>query len=151
MKHGFLTMDRSSPKERRGLSRASATAALLIGYYVVGLAANLCFKEGGTDPSRRLFYFIVGNALGITSTALLMGVYARMNVNLAMVLATSGSFVLVQLTFWLLYHSPLTWLQWLGILLVGAGTAMASRADKARNAAPEKELAGPLAARKEVP
>jgi drug/metabolite transporter (DMT)-like permease len=112
------------------LSRKSATAALLIGYYVIGLAASVCFKEGGTDPSHRLFYFIVGNALGISSTALLMGVYARMNVNLAMVLATSGSFILGQMTFWLLYHSPLTWLQWLGILLVGAGTAMASCTEK---------------------
>ena len=128
------------------MSGASATAALLIGYYVIGLAGSLCVKEGGTDPSRRLFYFIIGNALGITSTALLMGLYARLNVNRAMVLATSGSFVLGQLMFWLLYHSPLTWLHCLGILLVGAGNAMASRADTARSAVPEKELAGPQAA-----
>ena len=124
-------MDRPLAKERWGLSRASATVALMLGYYLIGLAASLCFKEGGTDPSRRLFYFIVGNAFGITSTALLMGVYARMNVNLAMVLATSGSFVLVQLAFWLLYHSPLTWPQCLGILLVAIGTALASRAGPA--------------------
>ena len=114
--------------EPRKFSRAGATAALLFGYYALGLAANLCFKEGGTAPSRRVCYFVVGNVFGIASTALLMGVYARMNVNLAMVLATSGSFVLVQLTFWLLYHSPLTWLQCMGILLVAIGTAMASRA-----------------------
>lgn len=122
-------MDRSSPKEGRGSSRASAPVALLVGYYVIGLAANLCFKEGGTDASRRLFYFVIGNAFGITSTALLMGVYARMNVNLAMVLATSGTFVLVQSAFWIVYHSPLTWLQCLGIGLVAVGTAMASRAE----------------------
>lgn len=142
-------MDRSSSKERPGLSRMNATVALLIGFYVVNLAASLCFKEGGTDPSRRVFYFIVGNILGISSTALLMGVYARMNVNLAMVLATSGSFVLVQLTFWFLYHSPLTWLQCLGILLVGIGATMASQADKVQSAAQESGLIGHLAVREE--
>ncbi len=114
----------------------NATAVLLSGFYVVNLAACLCFKEGGTNVSDRTFYFIVGNILGITSTALLMGVYARMNVNLAMVLATSGSFVMVQVLFWLLYRSPLTWLQCIGILLVGIGTVMASRADKVQRSTP---------------
>lgn len=128
----------------------SVTVALLIGFYVFNLAASLCFKEGGTDVSRRIFYFIVGNALGISSTALLMGVYARMNVNLAMILTTSGSFLLVQLVFWLLYHSPLSGLQGLGILMVGIGTVMASRADKDQSAAPESGLAGPLAVREEA-
>jgi small multidrug resistance pump len=129
----------------------SATVALLIIYYVFGLAGSLCFKEGGTDASRRVFYFIVGNACGITSTGLLMGVYARMNVNLAMVLASSGTFLTVQAAFWFLYRSPLTCLQCLGILLVAVGTAMASLANKARSAAPGPTLAGPLAAREGGP
>ncbi len=101
-------------------------AALLAGYLVVGLAANFCFKEGGTDTSHRLFWFIGGNVLGITSTSLLMGLYARMNVNLAMVLATSGSFLLMQGAFWIVYHTPLTALQLGGIAMVGAGTVLAS-------------------------
>ena len=122
-------MDQAAISEQRRPRHATATVALLVGYYVINLAASLCFKEGGTEPSRRLFYFIVGNAFGITSTALLMGVYARMNVNLAMVLATSGGFVLVQLVFWLVYHTPLTGVQCLGILLVAIGTAMASRVE----------------------
>lgn len=99
---------------------------LMIGYCVLGVAAALCFKEGGSDSSSRTFYFIVGNAFGVASTALLMGVYARMNVNLAMVLAVSGNFLLVQAAFWLLYHSPLTSLQCAGILLVGVGIVIAS-------------------------
>lgn len=118
---------RALNNKRRGL----LTAALLMGYYVLGLGANLCFKEGGSHASRWLFYFIVGNAMGIASTALLMGVYARMQVNLAMVLATSGIFALVQFSFWLIYHSPLTWLQGVGILLVGIGTTLAARTETA--------------------
>ena len=99
---------------------------LLAGYLALGLATNFCFKEGGTDAAHRLPYFIGGNLLGITSTALLMGVYARMNVNLAMVLATSGAFLLMQCAFWLVYHTHLTAVQITGILMVGAGTVLAS-------------------------
>ncbi len=99
---------------------------MLLGYYILGLGANFCFKEGGTDAVHRGYYFIGGNLLGITSTALLMGVYARMNVNLALVLATSGAFLLQQGSFWLVFHTPLTVLQAGGILLVGAGTVLAS-------------------------
>ena len=73
--------------------------------------------------------FLFALHLGCLLEPRLMVDISRVNVNLAMVLATSGSFVMVQLAFWLLYHSPLTWLQCLGILLVGLGTAMASRAE----------------------
>ena len=112
----------------RSRRKPGATAALLVAYLAFNLGAGLCIKEGGTDAAHRLMYFVCGNALGITSTAFLMGVYARMNVNLAMVLATSGGFLSVQLVFWLLYRSPLTWVQGFGVLMVAAGTAMASRA-----------------------
>ena len=48
---------------------AATTALLLAGYYVIGLAANFCFKEGGTDAAHRLAYFIGGNAFGIISAS----------------------------------------------------------------------------------
>jgi hypothetical protein len=102
------------------------TLALMAGYYVVGLCANICFKEGGTDAAHRLQYFIGGNILGITSTALLMGVYSRMQVNIAMLAASVGTFVLVQATFWVAYHSAVTPLQFAGIALAGIGSAMAT-------------------------
>jgi len=107
-------------------NQVKVTAVLLAGYLAVGLVANFCFKEGGTDAPHRLAYFICGNALGIASTGLLMGVYARMNVNLAMMLATSGGFLLMQGAFWIVYHTPLTALQVAGIALVGAGMVLAS-------------------------
>ena len=135
MKNGSQTCD-GSPGAGRPWQ---ATALLLAGYYAVGLAANFCFKEGGTDAAHRLLYFIGGNALGITSTAFLMSVYARMNVNFAMVLATSGAFLLQQVSFWAVYHTPLTVLQAAGILMVGAGTVLASIKPAERPAVPETD------------
>ncbi len=102
------------------------TLILLAGFLLLNLAASICFKEGGTDAAHRLHYFIGGNVLGISSTALMMGLYKRMNVNLAMVLVTCGSSVLVQLTFWRMYHTPLTVLQVAGIALTILGTAIAT-------------------------
>lgn len=131
----------SSSQGRWNWRRVGVTGALLFGYFIISLGANLCFKEGGTDEPHRMLYFIIGNVLGITSTALLMGVYSRMQVNLAMVLATSGTFALVQLTFWLLYHSSLTWLQGGGIVLVGVGTVLAACAGKAPASAEPVQLA----------
>lgn len=117
-----------------------ATVLLLAGYYVIGLAATLIVSEGATDEAHWLRYFIVGNALGITSTAFLMGLYARMNANLALVLATSGAFLLQQVTFWLVYRTQLTKAQAAGILLVGVGTVLASLKPAAKRAVEEPSL-----------
>ena len=116
------------------MSRRRAATLLMLGYWVVGMAAGLCFKEGGTGPSHRLHYFVAGNVFGISSTALLMGLYAPMNVNLAMVIATSGAFVLFQLTLWSVYRTPITQAQWLGTSLVGVGIALAVRRSERRAA-----------------
>jgi hypothetical protein len=107
-------------------ARWCVTTALLAGYWALGLGGNFCFKEGGTDPGHFVAYFVGGNLLGISSTALLMGVYARLNANLTLVLATSGAFFLQQVSFWLVYHSALTAIQAGGIVLVGVGTVLAS-------------------------
>jgi len=106
--------------------RIRAIVLLLAGQLALGLAANFCFKEGGTDVACRLHYFIGGNLCGILSTVLLMGLYARMNVNVAMVLATSGGFLLMQAAFWMAYQTRLTTVQIGGILMVAAGIMLAS-------------------------
>lgn len=111
---------------------------LLLVFLVLNLAATYCVKEGGADGAHRLHYFIVGNLFGITSTAAVMGLYKRMNVNLAMVLATCGSSVVVQLTFWKWYHTPLTAVQVCGIALTILGTAVALGT---RGVEPAKEMA----------
>jgi len=123
---------------------AKATTVYLIGYWVIGLAANILFKEGGTAAGHRLlylvlgnvlgitsahgqeagryvFYFVLGNAMGITSTWFLVRLYARMNVNLAMLLAVGGAFISFQVALWLIYQAQLTFLQCAGNVTVLAG------------------------------
>ena len=103
---------------------SKAVAGYVLGYWAIGLAAGICFKEGGTDAGHRLLYFVLGNALGITSTWFLVRLYTRMNVNLAMLVACGGAFILFQVAVWLIYHARLTLVQWAGILTVVAGMAM---------------------------
>jgi multidrug transporter EmrE-like cation transporter len=104
-----------------------ATAGYFLGYWAIGVAAGVCFKEGGTDSGHRLLYFVVGNVLGISSTWFLVRLYARMNVNLAMLLAGGGGFIIFQVALWLIYHVQLTLAQWAGILMVLAGMVMTLR------------------------
>ena len=146
-----MTGPPSGCEKRTETSGRRAATWLMLGYWAVGLAAGLCFKEGGTSVSQRLPYFIVGNVLGISSTALLMGVYARMNVNLAMLIATSGAFVLFQLTLWAVYHTAITPVQWFGTLLVGVGMVLALRRGDRRAAAPVPEKSAPSAEEKVWP
>ncbi len=101
-----------------------AIAGCFLGYWAIGLAAGVCFKEGGTDPAHRLPYFLLGNVLGISSTWFLVRLYGRMNVNLAMLVASGGAFIIFQVALWLIYRVRLTPLQWAGILMVAAGMAM---------------------------
>ncbi|MEI8241830.1 MAG: hypothetical protein WCI17_01045 [bacterium] len=105
---------------------STATLALLAVNLLLNLAASICFKEGGTNAAHRWHYFIGGNVLGISATVFMMGIYQRMNANLAMVLVTAGSGLLVQFAFWALYRSPLTGLQWAGIALTVAGSILAT-------------------------
>ncbi len=88
----------------------------LLGYSLLGLAANFCFKECGTHPDRTWFYFILGNTFGPLSLIFLMGVYARMNANLAAALSMGLSAISVQVAFWWVYKTHLAPIQWLGFL-----------------------------------
>jgi len=103
---------------------SKAITGYFLGYWAIGLAAGVCFKEGGTDSGHRLLYFLLGNVLGISSTWFLVRLYARMNVNLAMLVASGGGFIIFQVALWLIYHVRLTLLQWAGILMVAAGMVM---------------------------
>lgn len=111
----------------------------MAGYWGLNVIAGLCFKEGGSDGARRWWYFLAGNAAGITSTALLMGIYARMNVNLALAIVTSGTFFLLQLAFCVVFGTVLSLAQWLGIALASIGIALALRSGKDAPAAEERQ------------
>jgi drug/metabolite transporter (DMT)-like permease len=112
-------------------SRRSSVAAivtLLAANLLLNLGASVCFKEGGTDAVHRWHYFVGGNVLGITATALMMALYKRMNANLATMLVSGGSGTLIQFAFWLLYRAPLTGLQVAGIAMTVFGMVIATGA-----------------------
>jgi drug/metabolite transporter (DMT)-like permease len=100
--------------------------ALLAANLLLNLVASICFKEGGTDTAHRLEYFVGGNVLGISATALMMGLYKRLNANLAMMLVTGGSGIMVQVVFWLVYRTELTGLQMGGITMTVLGMVIAT-------------------------
>lgn len=101
-------------------------AALLAGILLLNLSAAILYKEGGTSPDHRFWLCLAGNILGVSATALLMRLYRRMNVNLAMVLVVGGGGIATQLAFWRIYLTPLTALQVAGIALALLGTVLAT-------------------------
>jgi small multidrug resistance pump len=120
--------------------KARATILFFVCYWTVGVAAGLCFAAGGTDAGHWWRYFLAGNALGITSTWFLIKIYARMNVNLAMLVAGGGAFVIFQGASWLLFRAQVSLAQWAGILVVLAGMTLAMKGG--RPVSSEKEPCG---------
>ncbi len=107
-------------------------AANLLIFWAMQIFANLAFKYGSVGNAGRstrwLLGFISGNVVGASSIWFLMQIYASMpgNSNLASVLAGSGGFIGSQVLLAWLFRSRLTFVQWMGIMLVAVGTAVAT-------------------------
>jgi multidrug transporter EmrE-like cation transporter len=97
----------------------------LIIFVILNTLASLCFKESGTSPTHGWQYFMVGNIFGPLSLIFLMLAYGRLNLNIASALAIGGSALVIQVTFWLVYGTHLTPLQWGGIALAIIGAVLA--------------------------
>jgi len=96
----------------------------IIACWITGLSGGLLFWLVGVTAEWRIGCFIGGNLFGMTSTWFLMKMYSVMNVNVAAVLSSAGSFIVFQLILWKLFHASLSGLQWLGLTLVAAGMVM---------------------------
>ena len=102
--------------------RRFKTPFLLALYCVIGCAGGLLFREAGVVEDWKWFLFVGGNLFGITSTWVMMKIYACMsNANLANLYASSFSFLLGQLAMWILFHSKLTGPQVVGLSVMLAG------------------------------
>ena len=105
---------------------------LLLIFWALQVAAFVIFKYGssaGQGHSRRWWIcFVGGNLPGGASMYFLMRIYALMpnNPNLAIVLAGSGAFIASQVALAWIFHSRLSRIQWVGVALVAAGTAVAT-------------------------
>jgi drug/metabolite transporter (DMT)-like permease len=97
----------------------------IIAYWTIGIIAGLLFRLGGVTAELRVWCFIGGNLFGITSTWFLMKLYSSMNVNIATVISSAGTFILFQFILWKYFHSPLSGLQWLGLAMMAVGIVMA--------------------------
>jgi len=78
--------------------------------------AQIFFKTGSLHPDKWLLFFILGNVFGASSIWFLMMLYKNMNVNIALALATGGSFLLTQIVLSFVFRSSFNWIQIVGIL-----------------------------------
>jgi multidrug transporter EmrE-like cation transporter len=98
---------------------------LYLGLFIVmQVLAQAIFKWGSLVPGRSVWGLVIGNIFGVSSTWLLILLYRFMNVNVAFAIAFGLSFVCVQITLFLIFHSSLTIGQWAGISLITIGIVM---------------------------
>ncbi len=104
---------------------------LLVIFWSMQIAAFILFKFGSLGDShhssRWMKCFVGGNVVGATSIIFLMRIFSKFpeNPNLAYVLAIVGGGIGCQLATALVFRSRLSFVQWSGIVLALAGTALA--------------------------
>ena len=95
-------------------------------FFVLQVSAGLLFKFGSLHKEYWTACCIAGNVFGITSTWFLMMVYRHLNPNVSEAICRGGYFVLIQLSFFLIYNSRLNMIQWGGIVIIIAGILLVS-------------------------
>jgi drug/metabolite transporter (DMT)-like permease len=108
--------------------RMVITVLLFLCFWALQAGANVFFKMGSGTPQRWWLGFVAGNLLGMSSIYLLMRLYARMDVHVALAIAGGGAFLAVQAALALAFGGRPTALQWAGFLLVAAGMVLATLA-----------------------
>jgi len=99
--------------------------ALLLGvFWTMQTVAQLLFKWGSLSDSRWLTGFLFGNLFGFSSIWLMMLVYKVINPNIALGLATAGSFLLGQLAISAVFETALASLQWFGMVVIVTGVML---------------------------
>jgi len=102
----------------------------LLIFWGMQIVCHVLLKYGSTSPGRWLPCFVIGNAVGVSSTWFLMLLYTRMNPNIALGLGLGGGFLFAQLALALLFHSRLSGVQFAGIVAIAAGMAMLAAGPK---------------------
>jgi len=97
---------------------------MLVVFWALQALCFVLFKYGSQHTSRFWTMFIAANAVGVTSTVLLMHMYRFMNANIATGLAIGGGFLCSQLALAIIYHSRFSPLQWVGLLGIALGMAL---------------------------
>jgi hypothetical protein len=104
----------------KGINMKSPIVLLSV-FWIIQASVVLIFKHGGTAQERWMPCFIIGNAIGITSTWLWMLLMQQMNPNIASGLAIGGAFLAGQISLLLVYRNHLSIVQVVGILSITIG------------------------------
>ena len=95
--------------------------ALLLVFWAMQVIAAVAFKYGSTSQARWMPGFIVGNLFGASSIWFMMMLYKTMHPNVALGVCVGGAFLLAQAAVALLFRSPISALQYVGLVTITAG------------------------------
>jgi multidrug transporter EmrE-like cation transporter len=93
----------------------------LVIFWAMQIVAALSFKHGSMPAASWALWFVIGNLFGASSIWFLMELYKTMNVNVAMGIAIGGAFLLAQLSTALVFKSPLSFVQYVGLVAITGG------------------------------
>jgi len=100
--------------------------SIVVIFWGMQIIAQLLFKWGATDQENWMLGFVSGNLFGFSSIWFLMILYKELNPNVALGIATAGSFLLSQIALSYLFKSNINLMQWLGVVFIAAGVMMLS-------------------------
>jgi len=108
-------------------------AVCLLIFWLMQVIAQVLFKWGSMSEPRWIWGFLGGNVFGFSSIWLLMLVYKAINPNIALGIATGGSFFLSQVVIVFAFKSKVLPVQWIGIaaIVIGMIVLAAGRAPEA--------------------
>lgn len=103
----------------------------VICFLVFQVVANVLFKWGAANPSvvwlgipQEWCGFILGNVVGMTSIIFMIGMYKLLPAASVLAIGTGGTFLLVQITMFLLYHEKISPPALIGIALIFIGVLL---------------------------
>lgn len=95
---------------------------LILGFIAASTIASIQFKLAAEAAGKKaLWYFALGNIIGVFGPVALTFALKRANPNFVYALCYGGAFAVLQLVSWRMFHQPLSKAQWIGVGLVAIG------------------------------
>src|SRR5688572_28362977 len=97
-------------------------ALLVVLFSIASTSAAIQFKlSSASAGGKALWYFVLGNVIGVFGPVALTLALRRGNPNLVYALCYGCAIALLQIVSWRIFQQPLSPLQWSGVVLVGIG------------------------------
>ena len=105
--------------------RAFLIALYVLGFVIGQAGAGLAFRMAAEKTgSTAIWWFVAGNVIGFLCPVCLTFALKGSNANVIYALCFGISFCTLQIASWLLFHQPLSTLQWTGVTLVTLGIVL---------------------------